>query len=430
MEAHINLKQQTPNILDINKLLSYKNNPELQNLEAEILEKLNELFGGDKIRKNKKNIKKQQTPILKNQKIQNKKDNIGNRVNLILNKLSESNIDSLIMEFVENINQVDEETFEEVQKTIYLKILSEINFVKVYLQFIKILSFVYMKVQSFNISYFYSLVEAKFLLDYTEWDIEPNSKYEFIRNLEGETKRINNLILIKNMVENRMLSESVYLVCDNQILNQSVFLPDIFYWFNSKNRELNDQEKDLVRNLLKKNGIGQREIVLLESILNRKISKMVQSSEIKSELNQPNQTPKPVSKESERMKTDTLKIECENIIEEYLLIKSIDEVSYFIENRCPDAISKNRFCESLIDKYFGLSKEKANEMIELMKVLTKNQTLFKSNLSRGLLLIYGNWKERSLDYSKPLEKMKLILSTLKNWGITKGIEYLLEHYKI
>lgn len=427
METHINLKQQTQNNLDINIFLSYKNKPELQNLDTDILEKLNELFGGDKMRRHKKPQKKQVTPILKNQKIQNKKDNIGNRVNLILNKLSESNIDSLIMEFVENINQVDEETFEEIQKTIYMKILSEINFVKVYLQFLKMLSFVYSKVQSHNISYFYGLVEAKFLLDYTEWDIEPNSKYEFIKNLEGETKRINNLILIKNMVENRMLSESVYLICDSQILKQTLFLPDIFYWFNSKNRELNDNEKEQVRNLLKKSGIGQRETVLLDSILNRKITKSNQSS---SDTNQPTQTQKPVSKESDKMKTDTLKIECENIIDEYLLIKSIDEVSYFIENRCSDAITKNRFCESLIDKYFGSSKEKANDLIELMKVLTKNQTLFKSNLSRGLLLIYNNWKDRSLDYSKPSDKMKLILNTLKSWGITKGIEHLLDHYKV
>lgn len=426
MEVQINLKQQTQNNLDINTFLSFKTNPELQNLDASLLETLSELFGGDKSRR-KKYAKKQVTSILKNHKIQNKKDNIGNRVNLILNKLSESNIDNLVMEFVENINQVDGETFEEIQKTIYMKVLSEINFVKVYLQFLKVLGFVYSKVQSYNLEYFYSMVEAKFLFDYTEWDIEPNSKYDFIKNLEGEAKRINNLILIKNMVENRMLSESVYLTCDSQILNQSVFLPDIFYWFNSKNRELTNNEKDLVRNLLKKNGIGQREQVLLDSILNRKMKPV----QIVSESVQSNQIQvKEKSKESDKMKTDTLKIECENIIEEYLLIKSVDEVTYFIENRCQDAISKNRFCECLIDKMFLSSKDKCNDIIELMKTLTKNQTLFKSNLSRGLLLIHNNWKERAPDYSKPVDKMKMILNTLKSWGITKGIEHLLDHYKI
>jgi hypothetical protein len=65
-----------------------------------------------------------------------------------------------------------------------------------------------------------------------------------------------------------------------------------------------------------------------------------------------------------------------------------------------------------------------------MKQLTKSHTLYKSNLSRGLLLVYNNWKEKSIDYVKPTDKMKNILTTLKNIGITKGIEFLLDQYKI
>ena len=82
--------------------------------------------------KNKdKKIKK--VNILKNHKIQNSKDSINNKVNLILNKLSESNVDNLIVEFLDNINQVDEEQFNEIQKTFYLKMIAEINFIKIYL---------------------------------------------------------------------------------------------------------------------------------------------------------------------------------------------------------------------------------------------------------------------------------------------------------
>ena len=65
-----------------------------------------------------------------------------------------------------------------------------------------------------------------------------------------------------------------------------------------------------------------------------------------------------------------------------------------------------------------------------MQQLIKSHALFKSNLSRGLLLVYNNWKEKSIDYVKPTEKMKNILTKLKNIGITKGIEFLLEQYKI
>jgi len=439
-------------VLDINKFLSFKMDSNTQELNNSVLDLLNSLFGSvDKNKKIKKNMKKPTTNILKNQKIQNKKEIIGNKVNLILNKLSESNIDSLIIEFIQNINQLDLENFEEVQKTFYLKIISEINFIKIYLQFLKILGFLYQKVQGYNLQFFYSLVEAKFMLDYSDFDIEAGSKFDFINDQDGESKRINNLILIKNLVENKMLNSDIYEFCDKIIICQSIFLPDIYHWYSSKNRDLSTIEIEQIKTLLKKEGISSRENVLLESLINRKnkqvacehsqvqVSKQQTNSQMsvvqtvanKIATNQ-NNLNKNLSneKESEKIKVDTLQLECENIIEEYLIVKSIDDIKYFIENRCIDAISKNKFCEYLIDKYFMCNKENSNEIIDLMKQLTKSHTLFKSNLSRGLLLVHNNWKEKSIDYVKPTEKMKNILSTLKNIGITKGIEFLLDQYKI
>jgi len=356
--------------------------------------------------------------------MQNKKDNIVNRVNLILNKLSETNLDVLTIEFLENINQVDVDTFEEIQKTFYLKIISEINFIKIYLQFLKVLGLIYWKVQSYDLSYFISIVESKFRLDYTEHDIAPESKFEFVREFDGETKRINNLILIKNLIEQKFLNETLNDSLDHLIISQTVFLPDIYYWFNSRNKELSNDEKNKISELLKLPSLNSREIVLLESLIN-KTNKIKQISNVTSSTKQ---TTKII--ESTEIKTDTLKLELDNILEEYILIRSIDEIKYFIENRCSDAISKNKFCESILDKYFKSNKEISNELIELLKQLIKNQILFKSNLSRGLLLINNNWKDKTPDYNKPVEKMKGILNVLKNIGITKNIEFLFEQYKI
>ena len=410
-------------VLDINIFLSFKTNDSTQSLDSETTDKLFALFGsGDRIRKNKKYVKKSNVNILKNQKIQNKKDIISNKVNLILNKLSESNIDNLIIEFVENINQIDTDNFDEIQKTFYLKIISEINFVKIYLQFLKIIGYLYNHVQKYDLTFFYSLVESKFKLDYTDYDINPESKYEFIKEIDGETKRINNLILIKNMVETNFINDTILSECDNMIINQKVFLPDIYHWFNSKNRELTSDEILKIKLLLKKDNINSRETILLETLINRK--PVVE----KANVTKTNITViKPVEK---AIKVDTLQLECENIIEEYILIKSLDDVKYFIESRCLDAISKNKFCEFLIDKYFMSSHEATTDIVELIKQLTKSQTLFKSNLSRGLLLIYNNWKEKSIDYNKSTDKIKNLLNILKNIGITKGLEKLMEHYKI
>lgn len=418
-------------VLDINTFLSFKTQDTVQELDSKTLDLISELFGSvDKNKKGKKFIKKTNVNILKNQKIQTKKENIVNRVNLILNKLSESNIDNLIIEFLENINQVDQENFEEIQKTIYIKALSEINFTKIYLQFLRILGYVYRQVQKYDLAFFFSIVESKFRLDYTDWDIEAESKFDFVRDLDGETKRINNLILIKNLVEYKLISDKLIEECDKLILAQKVFLPDIYHWFNSKARDLTEQEKEQVKSHLKKNGITQRETVLLESLINKKVVKITESTIQQSQAVGPNQTDKSKSELDKTIKTDTLNLECENIIEEYILIKSLDDIKYFINNRCTDAISKNKFCENLIDRYFTSNKENSTEIIDLIKELVKSQTLFKSNLSRGLLLIYNNWKEKSIDYNKPIDKMKTLLVTLKASGITKGIEFLLDLYKI
>ena len=428
-------------VLDINTFLSFKTQDTVQELDSKTLELISELFGSvDKNKKGKKFIKKTNVNILKNQKIQTKKENIVNRVNLILNKLSESNIDNLIIEFLENINQVDQENFEEIQKTIYLKVLSEINFTKIYLQFLRILGYVYKQVQKYDLSFFFAIVESKFRLDYTDWDIEAESKFDFIRDLDGETKRINNLILIKNLVESKLISDKLIGECDKLILEQKVFLPDIYHWFNSKSRDLTEQEKEQVKSHLKKSGITQRETVLLESLVNKKFVKLNETSTVQNYTNTQTQPQVQTQSQSDKfksksepektIKTDTLKLECENIIEEYILIKSLDDIKYFINNRCTDAISKNKFCENLIDRYFSSNKENSAEIIDLIKELIKSQTLFKSNLSRGLLLIHSNWKEKSIDYNKPTDKMKVLLTTLKSIGITKGIEFLLDQYKI
>ena len=403
-------------VLDLTTFLSFKNNEEVQNLDSQVLELFTQLFGGfDKNKKNKKS-NKTNVNILKNQKIQNKKDSMVNRVNLILNKLSESNIESLITEFLDNINQVDLENFEEIQKAFYLKIISEINFIKIYLQFLKVIGFLYNKVQNYDLLYFYNMIETKFKADYLDRRIE-DEKYSFINELEGESKRINNLTLIKYFIENKFVNSTLIDSCDSIIINQVKYLPDIYYWFNSRNRDLTANETTIIKNYLTNSSILQREKVLLESLINKNMVKKDIPDTIKKVI-------KPINI------TDTLKLECDNIIEEYILLKSYDDVSFFIEKRCVDAISKNKFCEQLIDKYFLSNKENAVEIIELIKQLIKSQILFKSNLSRGLLLINNNWKERSIDYTKSSEKMKTFLTILKSIGITKGLEHLLDLYNI
>jgi hypothetical protein len=240
--------------------------------------------------------------------------------------------------------------------------------------------------------------------------------------MDGEIKRINNLILIRHFIDNKFVSDKLITECDMILLNQTKYLPDIYYWFNVKNRELtNDITCKIKEILLGLTTILPREKVLLESLINKTLpptTKTTTNVEV----------PKTVKK-SNIESIDTIKLECNNIIEEYMLVKSVDDIKFFIEKRCTDALTKNKFCEQLIDMYFSMTKN-TGDVIELIKVLIKSQTLFKSNLSRGLLLIYNNWKDRSIDYVKPNERMKALLCTLKNIGITKGLESMIETYQV
>jgi hypothetical protein len=345
--------------------------------------------------------------ILKNQKIQIQKENISNKVNLILNKLSEKNIDSLIIEFIENINQVSLESFLEIQKTFYLKIISEINFINIYIEFLKIIGFLYNQVQEYNLSYFYEIIETKFKNDYTNYEINPNNNLSFINDLNGETNRTNNLILINTMIEYKLISNDIYKFCDEVVLNQTLFLSDIYYWFNSKNRNLSASEIVKIKEILNKPDIIPRDSILLKNLLQEKqpnlsisnptIVKPMHTTVVNHVSNQ---------KEVEKVKpkvtpTNTINLECVHIIDEYLLFKSIDDLKYFIDTRCIDTITKNKFCENLIDKFFTSNKETIDEIIQLIKQLVKLHILFKSNFSRGLLLIYNNWDDLSIDYDNP-----------------------------
>ena len=120
----------------------------------------------------------------------------------------------------------------------------------------------------------------------------------------------------------------------------------------------------------------------------------------------------------------------ENIIEEYLYIESINEVSVFIDTRCKDAISKNKFCQYLFNKYFESSNDISTKILDFVINLVKKQILFKSNLSRGLLLLYNNWKDLVDDFNNPNKKIKELLICLKKLGITKNLEVLLKTHKI
>lgn len=406
--------------MDIESFVSLKTLPELETLSNEIINIITILSNGKKIIKN---INKG-NQLLKNPKIQLLKDKIENKVNLILNKLSELNMNNLLVEFVETIGKIKEEEFNDIQKAFYQKMQSDISFIKIYIDFYKLITQVYILQFNYSNKYMINIIESKFLYDY--YDIEYTEKFNFLMEYEdennfiiSENKRINHLIIIKNMIYSNILNNNLENIITEKLLEQKKYYADIYYWL--QNKTLDDKIKLSIKNIILNNTLPLREKVLLDNLIidtkNIEVKGVVKSLVT------------PQIKE-QNINSDTLAIESENIIEEYLFMESIDEVKIFIDSRCKDAISKNKFSQYLFNKYFESNIESTSKILDFIKMLVKKQILFKSNLSRGLLLLNNNWKELVDDFNNPDKKMKELLISLKNLGITKNLENLLQSYKI
>ena len=118
--------------------------------------------------------------------------------------ITDSFADNLILEFIDTIGLIDKIQFEEVQKVFYIKILTDIKFLKIYLEFLKIITYIYNKFYEIKISdiytleYFFSIIELKFKKNYL--NIKLNNKFAFIDNFTDDKYRENNLFLIMNLV--------------------------------------------------------------------------------------------------------------------------------------------------------------------------------------------------------------------------------------
>jgi hypothetical protein len=221
------------------------------------------------------------------------------------------------------------------------------------------------------------------------------------------------------MIYSNILNNNLENIITEKLLEQKKYYADIYYWL--QNKTLDDTIKLSIKNIILNNTLPLREKVLLDNLIidtkNTEVKGEVKSL-VTSQIKEQN------------INSDTLAIESENIIEEYLFMESIDEVKIFIDSRCKDAISKNKFSQYLFNKYFESNIESTSKMLEFIKTLVKKQILFKSNLSRGLLLLNNNWKELVVDFNNPDKKMKELLISLKNLGITKNLENLLQSHKI
>ncbi len=260
--------------INIKNFIQLKNNPQNKDLDINIINSILNSFDSIDNRKTKKfTTYKKNNLIQKNNKVKIIKDKVSNKVKLILNKLSQNNVNNLILEFIQTIkiNTIDE--FNEFLKTIYGKILSEISFVKTYLIFLKYIACTYNKLLNFDISFFIELIENKFMSDYFNGNDD-----EFCDDY-NEDYRINNLKLIREMIEMDFFDNNIEQYVNDKILTQTTYLSDIYYWF--KDSKIDTNTVTTIKQILNDNpDIEVRDKILLQNIIAPYESEPVKKSKI------------------------------------------------------------------------------------------------------------------------------------------------------
>ena len=264
--------------MDYNIIISYKT--KYTKLDNKILKKIKKQLNSSNIYYKYK--KPKNVYILKN------------NINILLNKICLSNIDNILINFFNNI-KITEDNINSFIKIIYNKILNEKNFIKANTIFL---------VKFFNIIY------NKFSINLTNIIINYITN-EFNNNYLSydENKKENFLNFIKELVEQKMLIETIYNDMITYLLNKKLYI-DIYFLL--KNTNIVKKYTIIINNIINNNSNNIRLQTLFKSLTTKKKSK---KKSIKKKIS----------------KKTNYNLEIENIIEEYLFLKDLSEIKLYLK---------------------------------------------------------------------------------------------------
>jgi hypothetical protein len=367
--------------MDSTCLYKLKNDTKCVFLSENIIGEILDSFSKSNI----KTIKcvKKPVNVMKSNKIQVKKDLIENKIIMIMNKISDNNINELIADYLCNLQIETEEKYNIILEEIFNKMIKDIKFIDNYIKFsIKI-----------------------FIIEKKRLNLFPEHFIELIKNNlmsnKNEQERAGCFEIIKLLNKYEFFNINILHSISNFVLNKDYNYIDVYYWFNN-NININIEYKNKILEISNK-CTDNREKILIESLVtNNNKNEDIEIEEI--------------------IDNDSFITSVVNIIEEYDFLKSIDEVIEFIKTDCENINQKNSFCKEVISFY--IDKE-INDGLNLMDTLIKKKVLYKSNISKSLVMFLNanhddTYKNKIID----------ILKFLKNNNITKNIEYLFKKYKV
>ena len=219
--------------MKIEFLLSFKNNKELQKLDESFIKSLSGIFNKSFSKKVKKKIVKPvlKCNLLKNNKLQTAKNKTENKMNLILNKLSKNNFNEIIEEFLTTFSELEQEDYNIILQTLYIKILKDEKFMSLFYKFYVIINNIYRSIFYLSNELLINLIETKVNYDYNNIELDENMA--FLASLDKEEHRINNLNLIIYFIESNNFKDDIIKHISKTIVKTN-FIPDINFWFFNK----------------------------------------------------------------------------------------------------------------------------------------------------------------------------------------------------
>ena len=357
-------------------------------LDEDIIQNITNIMSKSNIKPNK--AVKKQVNVMKTNKIQAKKDLNENKVIMIMNKISDNNINNLTVEYITNVLVDTEEKYNSIQDEIFNKIIKDIKFIDNYIKF------------ALNV----------FMIEKHRLNLAPERFIENIINCNNnsnitENVRIGAYEMIKKLVKCNFFNNNIIDYISNIVLNNisQDKIIDTYHWFNNLEQCTNSFNIDTyiegINNMIilcGKNNMN-REKILIESIIEKVPVRIV------------------CIDEAETLNNDT---NINGIIEEYLEDEEITTVSAYLDAECKEIDDKNNFARVVFINYIDTFNEKLFEMLE---TLINEKVLFKSNLSKGLVLLL---QDSEIDRDAVIN----ILKFLKNQNITKNIENIFRKYKV
>ena len=389
--------------MNIDYLQSFQKYEEVKHLDADVLKLFSGFVNKNTMKKIKKKVViKSNMNLLKNSKLQSSKDTTKNKVNLIINKLSDKNINELIIEFIKTFQEVDQIEFNKIIEVFFLKIVNDEKFTNLFFDFFIRISNIYTHLFNFEIKHFVDLIELKIKKDYL--DIELDDEYSILEKTTSEEQRISNLKLVILLINKSILNKKVIKKISEYLVNTD-YIPDIYKWFSNPTIKKNDKIESYNDTLKAKlsQDLNHGNMILLKSLLD---INRIEYDDINILSDEDINDDEKLEINKEDQNDSDYEISIKNIIEEYLFLEEFDEIVGFINDN--KLVDKNLeiFTNSLINIYFINNLSNSDKFKNLFINIKKNKLIQNEIFKLSLIkLIESDEKEDYNNFDSKLSKL-------------------------